>query len=148
MSGVPQCPHKNVLFHNLTIFLVILGSTLVTLGQVFIVIEGFLDQMSKVKWFSNVLRNTFWCKPGKIFHIFQYHDARVPCHIHMVNEWPLLQLTENFDQSQRCRWNKKNCKIGFKTNSFGLWIQFYHKICSVFISLILKIYETLIITLR
>ena len=48
-----------------------------TLCQLFIGVEGFLDQMSKVKCIFNVLRNIFWCKPVKIFHIFQDHDASV-----------------------------------------------------------------------
>ena len=55
-----------------------LGSTLVTLGELFIVIEGFLDQLSKVKCIHNVLRNTFWCEANKIFDIFQDHDANMP----------------------------------------------------------------------
>ena len=56
-----------------------LGPTLMTLGQLFKVLEGFLAQMSKVKCISNVLRNTFCCKPVKFFHIFQDpDDASVP----------------------------------------------------------------------
>ena len=47
----------------------VLGSTLVPLGQLFIVIVGFLDQISKVKCISNVIHVDG--NPKKSFIIFK-----------------------------------------------------------------------------
>ena len=50
-----QMPTKKGLLSKLDVFLVFLGSSLVTLGQLLKVIEGFLAQMSNIKCISNVL---------------------------------------------------------------------------------------------
>ena len=52
----------------------ILEPTLVTLGQLFIVIGGFLAQMLKVKCISNVFGDTFLMLSRNIFYD---HDASV-----------------------------------------------------------------------
>ena len=53
----------------------ILEPTLVTLGQLFIVIGGFLAQMLKVKCISNVFGDTILLLSRNIFYD---HDASVP----------------------------------------------------------------------
>ena len=53
----------------------ILEPTLVTLGQLFTVIGGFLAQMLKVKCISNVFGDTFLMLSQNIFYD---HDASVP----------------------------------------------------------------------
>ena len=53
----------------------ILGPTLVTLGQLFIVIGAFLAQMLKVKCISNVFGDTLLMLSRNIFYD---HDASVP----------------------------------------------------------------------
>ena len=73
----PNVPHKKVLLHKLTVFLVILETSLVTLGQLFIVIGGFLAQMLKVKCISNVFGDTFLMLSRNIFY---QHDASVGGH--------------------------------------------------------------------
>ena len=55
----------------------ILEPTLVTLGQLFIVIGGFLAQMLKVKCISNVFGDTLLMLSRNIFYD---HDASVPLH--------------------------------------------------------------------